>query len=181
MSGQEIKSEYEKIKDKISYNDFLKRMEERKHDYEDVSFMSELDIARTIVGEYINEENKPLSEANEVHKIRKLETGHDNISITGRVLHISHVKKFTSKKGREGKLANMILSDDTGEVRVVLWTENIKFLKKISEGDVIKINNAEVKQGFREDEVHMKLDSTIQKLDEKDFETFPKYDDKITI
>ncbi|MDD3985635.1 MAG: OB-fold nucleic acid binding domain-containing protein, partial [Methanobacterium sp.] len=42
------------------------------------------------------------------------------------------------------------------------------------------INNAEVKQGFREDEVHMKLDSTIQKLDEKDFETFPKYDDKIT-
>jgi len=180
MSGQEIKSEYEKIKDKISYNDFLKRMEERKHDYEDVSFMSELDIARTIVGEYINEENKPLSEANEAHKIRELETGHDNISITGRVMHISHVKKFTSKKGREGKLANMILSDDTGEVRVVLWTENIKFLKKISEGDVIKINNAEVKQGFREDEVHMKLDSTIQKLDEKDFETFPKYDDKIT-
>jgi len=180
MSGQEIKSEYEKIKDKISYNDFLKRMEERKHDYEDVSFMSELDIARTIVGEYINEENKPLSEANEAHKIRELETGHDNISITGRVMHISHVKKFTSKKGREGKLANMILSDDTGEIRVVLWTENIKFLKKISEGDVIKINNAEVKQGFREDEVHMKLDSTIQKLDEKDFETFPKYDDKIT-
>ncbi len=180
MSGEEIKSEYEKIKDKISYDDFLKRMEERKHDYEDVSFMSELDIARTIVGEYINEANKPLSEANEAHKISELETGRDNISITGRVMHISHVKKFTSKKGREGKLANMILSDDTGEIRVVLWTENIKFLKKILEGDVIKINNAEVKQGFREDELHMKLDSTIQKLDEKDFETFPKYDDKIT-
>ncbi len=180
MSGEEIKSEYEKIKDKISYDDFLKRMEERKHDYEDVSFMSELDIARTIVGEYINEANKPLSEANEAHKISELETGRDNISITGRVMHISHVKKFTSRKGREGKLANMILSDDTGEIRVVLWTENIKFLKKISEGDIIKINNAEVKQGFREDELHMKLDSTIQKLDEKDFETFPKYDDKIT-
>jgi replication factor A1 len=88
MSDQEIKSEYEKIKDKISYNDFLKRMEERKHDYEDVSFMSELDIARTIAGEYINEENKPLSEANKAHKIRELETGHDNISITGRVMHI---------------------------------------------------------------------------------------------
>ena len=183
MSGeinQEIKSEYEKIKDKISYEDFLKKMKERKLDYEDVSFMSELDIARTIVGEFINEENKPLSEANEAHKIKELETGRDNISVTGRVMHISNVKKFTSKKGREGKLANMIIADDTGEIRVVLWTENIKFLKKISEGDVIKINNAEVKQGFREDELHMKLDSTIQKLDENDFETFPKYDDKIT-
>ncbi len=183
MSGeinQEIKNEYEKIKDKISYEDFMKKMEERKHDYEDVSFMSELDIARTIVGEYINEENKPLSEANEAHKITELETGRDNISVTGRVMHISNVKKFTSKKGREGKLANMIIADDTGEIRVVLWTENIKFLKKILEGDVIKINNAEVKQGFREDELHMKLDSTIQKLEEEDFQAFPKYDDKIT-
>ncbi len=178
--NQEIKNEYEKIKDKISFEDFLKKMEERKHDYEDVSFMSELDIARTIVGEYINEENKPLSESNEAHKITELETGRDNISVTGRVMHISNVKKFTSKKGREGKLANMIISDDTGEIRVVLWTENIKFLKKILEGDVIKINNADVKQGFREDELHMKLDSTIQKLKEEDFQTFPKYEDKIT-
>ena len=183
MSGeinQEIKSEYEKIKDKISYEDFLKKMEERKLDYEDVSFMSELDIARTIIGEYINEENKPLSEANEAHKITELETGSDNISVTGRVMHISNVKKFTSKKGREGKLANMIITDDTGEIRVVLWTENIKFLKKISEGDIIKINNAEVKQGFREDELHMKLDSNIQIMEDEDFKTFPKYDDTIT-
>jgi len=178
--SQEIKSEYEKIKDKISYDDFLKKMEERKHDYEDVSFMSELDIARTIIGEYINEENKPLSEANEAHKITELETGSDNISVTGRVMHISNVKKFTSKKGREGKLANMIISDDTGEIRVVLWTENIKFLKKVNEGDIIKINNAEVKQGFREDELHMKLDSNIQKLDSEEYESFPKYDDKVT-
>jgi replication factor A1 len=178
--SQEIKSEYEKIKDKISYDDFLKKMDERKHDYEDVSFMSELDIARTIIGEYINEENKPLSEANEAHKITELKTGSDNISVTGRVMHISNVKKFTSKKGREGKLANMIIADDTGEIRVVLWTENIKFLKKVSEGDIIKINNAEVKQGFREDELHMKLDSNIQKLDDEDHENFPKYDDRTT-
>lgn len=178
--NQEIKNEFEKIKDKISYDDFLKKMEERKQDYEDVSFMSELDIARTIVGEYINEENKPLSEANEAHKIKELETGRDNISVTGRIMHISNVKKFTSKKGKEGKLANMIISDDTGEIRVVLWTENVKWLKKLSEGDIIKINNAEVKQGLREDELHMKLDSNIQKLDEEDFEAFPKYDDSIT-
>jgi len=178
--SQEIKSEYEKIKDKIPYDDFLKKMEERKHDYEDVSFMSELDIARTIIGEYINEENKPLSEANEAHKIKELETGSDNISVIGRIMHIPNVKKFTSKKGREGKLANMIIADDTGEIRVVLWTENIKFLKKVTEGNIIKINNAEVKQGFREDELHMKLDSNIQKLDDENYESFPKYDDKIT-
>ena len=30
------------------------------------------------------------------------------------------------------------------------WTENIKLLDKFEEGDIIKINDVEVKQGFRE-------------------------------
>ena len=133
MTGEikeEIKKEYERIKDKIPYEDFLKKMEERKHDYEDVSFMSDLDIARTITGEYINEENTPLSEKNEQKKISELVSGQDNISVIGRIMHISNVKKFTSRKGKNGKLANMILADDTGEIRVVLWTNNIRCLKR---------------------------------------------------
>ena len=60
--NQEIKDEYEKIKDKISYDEFIKEMETRMQDYEEVSFMGELDVARVIVGEYVDEENKPLSE-----------------------------------------------------------------------------------------------------------------------
>ena len=97
MSGEvndELLKEYERIKDKISYDDFLKRMEERKKEYEDVSFMSDLDIARTITGEYIDEENKALSEDNEPQKISKLISGHDNVCVIGRIMHISNVKKF---------------------------------------------------------------------------------------
>ena len=180
---EEIKKEYERIKDKIPYDDFLKKMEERKHDYEDVSFMSDLDIARTITGEYINEENTPLSEKNEQKKISELVSGQDNISVTGRIMHISNVKKFTSRKGKNGKLANIILADDTGEIRVVLWTNNIRCLKDVEEGDIVKVNSVEVKQGFREDELQMNMDSTIKKLPEDDediFKAFPKYDNSIT-
>ena len=186
MTGEikeEIKKEYERIKDKIPYDDFLKKMEERKHDYEDVSFMSDLDIARTITGEYINEENTPLSEKNEQKKISELVSGQDNISVTGRIMHISNVKKFTSRKGKNGKLANIILADDTGEIRVVLWTNNIRCLKDVEEGDIVKVNSVEVKQGFREDELQMNMDSTIKKLPEDDediFKAFPKYDNSIT-
>ena len=72
-------------------------------------------------------------------------------------MSISNVKKFTSKKGREGKLANLILADDTGRIRVVFWTENIKLLDKIKEGDVVKIKDVEVKQGFRDDEAHLNM------------------------
>lgn len=176
----DIKSEYQRISDKISYDDFLKRINDMKKDYEDVSFMDELDIARMIVGEYIDEENVPLAKDNELRKISELETGLHNISITGRVIRISNVKAFTTKKGKDGKVANLIIADDTGEIRVVLWTDNIKLLKKISEGDIVKINNVEIKDGYRSDEAHLQNRSTIEKLDEEGSDNFPNYEEKIT-
>lgn len=178
--SQEIKDEYWKIKDKISYDDFLKEIDKRMQDYDEISLMSELDVARLISGEHINEENKPLSEEKESHKIGELETGQHNLTLVGRVMSISNVKKFTSKKGREGKLANLILADDTGRIRVVFWTENIKLLDKIKEGDVVKIRDVEVKQGFREDEAHLNMRSSLEKLQPEDYNNLPSYQEKIT-
>jgi replication factor A1 len=178
--SQEIKDEYEKIKDKISYKDFLKKMEEYKKENEDVSFIDDISIAHMVVGDFITEKNEPLEEEKEFWKIKDLETGTQHINLLGRVMSISNVKKFTSKKGREGKLANMILADDTGRIRVVFWTENINLLDKFQEGDVVKISDVEVKQGFREDETHLNIRSSLEKLDSKDYPDFPPYADKIT-
>ncbi|MGC9517722.1 MAG: OB-fold nucleic acid binding domain-containing protein [Methanomicrobiales archaeon] len=176
----EILQQYQKIADKISEEDFLQKMADMKKEYEDVSFMNELDLARMIVGEYINEKNKPLSGENTSFKIADLETGKSRISIIGRVMHISNAKKFTKRNGKEGKVLNLILADDTGEIRTVFWTENIKLVKKIKEGDIIKINNVDVKDGYRSKEVHLNPRSTIKKLSKKDFKDFPKYEEDIT-
>jgi len=175
----DIKSEYQRISDKISYNDFLKRIEEMKKDYEDVSFMDELDVARMIVGEYIDEKNVSIVKDNELRKISELETGLHDISIAGRVMHISNAKTFITKKGKEGKVANLMIADNSGEIRVVLWTDNIKHLKKISEGDIVKINNVEIKDGYRAQEAHMQNRSTI-KLTEGGDDKYPAYEEKIT-
>ncbi len=133
-----------------------------------------------VVGDHITEKIETLEENKEFWKIKDLETGKQNLNLVGRVMNLSNVKKFTSKKGREGKLANIILADDTGRIRVVFWTENIKLLEKLEEGDIIKINDVEVKQGFREDEAHMNTRSSLEKQDPQDFPDFPTYDDKIT-
>ncbi len=175
-----IKEEYEKIKDKIPYEEFLKEMKTRMQDYEDVSFMSELDVARVIIGEFVDEENKPLSENSPVLKISDLKTGNHNISLIGRVKRISNTKKFINRKGREGKLANLLIEDDTGEIRVVMWTENIKLLKKFNEGDVIKIKNVEIKQGFRNDEAHLNMNSTIDIMPEDQIPSLKPYKEQIT-
>lgn len=178
--NQEIKAEYEKIKDKISYDEFIKEMKTRMQDYEEVSFMGELDVARVIVGEFVDEENKPLSENSPVLKIADLKTGNHNISFIGRIKRISNVKKFVNRKGREGKLANLLIADDTGEIRVVMWTENIKLLKKFKEGDAVKIAGVEIKQGFRADEAHLNMNSNIEKVSEDEYPSLPPYEEKIT-
>jgi len=178
--NQEIRDEYEKIKDKISYDEFLEEMKTRMKDYEEVSFMGELDVARVIVGEYVDEENKPLAEDSKEYKISELKAGNHNVSLVGRVKRISNVKKFVNRKGREGKLANILIADDTGEMRVVMWTENIKLLKKFQEGDVIRVKGVEIKQGFRSDEAHLNLNSTIEKVSEDDYPDLPPYEEKIT-
>ena len=178
--SQEIQDEYEKIKDKISYEDFLKKMEEYKKENADVSFIDDISIAHMVVGDFITEKNEPTEEVKDLWKIKDLETGKQHINLLGRVMSISNVKKFTSKKGREGKLANLILADDTGRIRVVFWTENIKLLDKFQEGDVVQINDVEVKQGFREDETHLNIQSSLEKMDATEYPDLPPYNDKIT-
>jgi replication factor A1 len=178
--SQEIKDEYEKIKDKISYEEFLQKMEEYKKENADVSFIDDISIAHMVVGDYITEKNEPTEEVKDFWKVNELESGTQHINLVGRVMSISNVKKFTSKKGREGKLANLILADETGRIRVVFWTENIKLMDKFKEGDVVRINDVEVKQGFREDETHLNIQSSLEKLDPKDYPDLPPYNDKIT-
>ncbi|WP_321422940.1 OB-fold nucleic acid binding domain-containing protein [uncultured Methanobacterium sp.] len=178
--SQEIKDEYEKIKDKISYEDFLKKMEEYKKENADVSFIDDISIAHMVVGDYITEKNEPTEEIKDFWKIEELETGKQHINLLGRVMSISNVKKFTSKRGKEGKLANLIIADDTGRIRVVFWTENIKLLDKFQEGDVVQINDVEIKQGFRDDEAHLNIQSTLEKLNSTDYPNLPPYNDKIT-
>ncbi len=178
----EIIDEYDKIKDRISKEEFLEKMKAIKKDYEDVSFMNDLDIARMVVGTFIDEKNEPIANDEEhvMDKIDKLESGAQNLSVIGRVMGISNPKNFKSRKGKAGKLCNMKLADDTGEIRVVLWTENIKLLKNIKEGDIIKINKVEVKDGYRSKEIHLQPRSTIETLDSDNYSNFPDYSEIIT-
>ena len=41
----------------------------------------------------------------------------------------------------------MELKDSTGDIRVVLWTENIKLLKNFKEGNIVKITDVDIKEG----------------------------------
>lgn len=182
--NEKIYEHYEKVKDKISQEDFLKKFNQLKEEYADMEFMDDSSILDMVVGSIVDQKVEPEVQNIEgsVSKIANVEPGNHNISVVGRIMAISNPKLFTSRKGKDGKLCNLQLADNTEEVRVVLWTENIKLLKYVDEGDIVLINDVECKEGYRGGkELHMKPRSQMKTITEEhedypsDISSFPVY------
>jgi len=106
-----------------------------------------------------------ISFDNEKLKIDELLPGMRRVNVIGKVINILSVRTFTTKKGEEGKVANLFLADDTSNIKVVLWdTNHIELIEKgeIVEGKVIEITNA----GMRDNELHLGSFSELKLSDE---------------
>lgn len=89
----------------------------------------------------------------QILKISELMTGMRKANIVGKIINLFPVREY-SKNGREGKVANFILADETGNVRVVLWDANhIGLIENgtIKQGDVVEIRGGSTRDG----EVHL--------------------------
>ena len=94
-------------------------------------------------------------------KINELMTGMRKVNIIGKIISLFPVREY-SKNGREGKVVNFILADETSNTRAVLWDVNhIGMIEsgEIKQGDVIEIRNASTK----ENEVHLSSFSELKK------------------
>ena len=87
-------------------------------------------------------------------KINQLISGIGSLNIVGRVVDVYDVREFNTIK-RKGKVASILIGDETGTCRAVLWDTN--HIKEVENGNivkdkVIKIKNAYVKEnnGFKE-------------------------------
>jgi len=102
---------------------------------------------------------------NEKLKIGELVDGMKKANFVGKVTKIFPVREF-NKNGREGKVVNLNVGDDTSNAKVVLWdTNHIDLIEKekIKEGDVVEVANASIRNG----EAHLSGFSDIKKSKEK--------------
>lgn len=98
-------------------------------------------------------------------KISQLVHGMRRANIIGKILDIYPVREF-NKNGREGKVCNLLVADDSSNTRVVLWDlHHIDLIEKgkLSKDDVVEISNANVRNG----EAHLGSFSDIKKSKEK--------------
>lgn len=175
---------YEQVKDKISKEDFLSRINEIKIKEKDNPFINEESIVDQVIGELgVTQENEYLTEKDDTHvakSIGLLEDGDKEQSFTGRVMSISNPRSFTTRKNKAGKVCNVEVEDKTGKIRVVLWTENIKHLKNISEGDIVRVGDVDIKDGFSGLEATMRPRSVFKKDTDADPSEYPEYVEDIT-
>ena len=178
---EELQERYDKIKDKISEEEFFARMEEFKKENSHASFMGDVTFADMVVGQFITEEVEVVSEKPEfaIKSIEDLEEGSKGVAVAGRVISISNKRSFKTRKGKEGEVCNVELQDNTGTMRCVFWTANMPLLKKINEGDIIQIKNVDIKDGFSGLEANLIPRSSVIHL-EDDPSKFPVYEETIT-
>ena len=178
----ELLKKYEEVKDFISQEEFLAKMNALKKENAEVSFMNEETFADQIIGEYIEKDNEIITDREEYSSdnIGLLEDGDKDKSFTGVVKIISNPKSFMTKNNKAGKVCNVEVEDNTGKIRVVLWTENIKHLKNISEGDIVHVGGVDIKDGYSGLEATMRPRSVFEKVSDADPSDYPEYIEEIT-
>ncbi|MEM2878444.1 MAG: DUF2240 family protein [Candidatus Hadarchaeales archaeon] len=69
------------------------------------------------------------------------------VDVIGRITGISEPKVFERSDGSTGKVSSIFITDGTGQIRVSLWGELSDISRRLKRGDVVRIENAYVKEG----------------------------------
>ena len=71
-------------------------------------------------------------------KISELRPGIGNVTITGEVTAKEEPREVVTKYGKKVRVANAVLKDDSGEITLSLWEDDVD---KLNVGDKISIEN----------------------------------------
>jgi ssDNA-binding replication factor A large subunit len=149
---------YEKLLDKISKASGLEKEElERRVEAKRAKLsglISKEGAAQVVAAEL------GISFDNEKVKIDELNSGMRKVNVLGKVIGIFPVRSFV-RNGKEGKVANLMIADETSNIKAVLWdTHHIDLIESgdISENKVVEIYNA----SMRGNELHLSSFSELK-------------------
>jgi len=74
--------------------------------------------------------------------IKDLEARQRNVNVVGEVVEVGESRTF-EKFGTQGRVANAVIKDNTGTVKLTLWNDQID---KVKPGDKVTIKNGYVSE-----------------------------------
>ena len=108
-----------------------------------------------------NELGIELYSGKEKLKIKELYSGMRNISTVGRITRKFEVREF-AKGDKTGKVASLILGDETGTIRVVFWNDQADLFGALQEDETVLIKNAYVRENNGGKEIHVNEQTEIK-------------------
>ena len=146
-----VNTNYEKILDKIAKSAELEKAEiERKVEAKraKLSGLISREGAAQIVAAELG-----ISFEDEKLKINELLPGMRKVNTVGKIIDLFPVRTFT-RNNQEGKVANLIIADETSNIKVVLWDTN--HIELIEKGEVVKDKVVEISNAnMRDNEIHL--------------------------
>jgi len=79
--------------------------------------------------------------------IKNLVSGLTDVTIIGRVIHISSSQRFTRADGTEGAARRLVMADKSGVLKITLWDEKAES-EDIKIGHVVKFSHGYVREGL---------------------------------
>ena len=77
--------------------------------------------------------------------ISELKTGMRGVSVVGKIVSISEPRTVNLRAGGTAQVADAVLSDDTGSIKLSLWDSQIN---QVKQGDKVSVENGYI-QSFR--------------------------------
>ena len=80
--------------------------------------------------------------------IAELTTDMRDVDVEGKVVSVYEVRTF-DRDGKEGRVQNVSIADETGRIRVTFWNDDVDKIKGLKEEDIIRICHGYCKEGYQ--------------------------------
>jgi replication factor A1 len=132
----------------LTREEVLKRIYEKKRPAEDYLLD---EVAARMVASELGVEISPSEDTSKSGiLIGDLVSGLNDVTLTGRVIIVYPTQTFSKTDLTEGKVARLLIADNSGTLKLVLWNEKINLVeaKEIKQGKIICVSHGYVREGL---------------------------------
>ncbi|MHA1458366.1 MAG: DUF2240 family protein [Promethearchaeota archaeon] len=162
----------------LSKKEIQTLVEEKKEELKGlISDEGALFVIAKELGVEVSGENQELLNDIELN-ISDITLNMKNIVLVGRIKDIFNLNSFKKSNGEVGYVGAFKLHDNTGDIRIVLWDDQVKIFKdeRFEKNEIVKILNGNAKKGrYGGIEIHIGRFSKIALAPEDvDYKKYPK-------
>ena len=102
----------------------------------------------------------------DVYQVADLSMGRSDVTLRGQVLDTEPIRTFDRDDGTEGRVANLVLGDETGRLRVTLWDDKADLAEEFDARESVEVVDGYVRERDGDLELHVGRQGTVDRIDD---------------